>query len=103
MDVMEKNGRVIGYAVWELDSSKSRGHILNLAIQQDERRRGNGRILLTHVINHLRSNGIRLCRLEVRESNIPARALYEGYGFIVSSKISEYYFDEDAIVYTLYL
>jgi ribosomal protein S18 acetylase RimI-like enzyme len=41
--------------------------------------------------------------LEVRESNIPARALYEASGFKPSGKIAGYYFDEDAIVYTKHL
>lgn len=103
MDVMEQRGRIIGYAVWEEDLNKTKGHILNLAIRQEERRQGNGRYLLLHVINHLRLSGIRVCNLEVRESNLPARTLYERSGFIASSKISDYYFDEDAIVYSLNL
>ena len=101
MDVIEENDKIVGYAVWETDSRIAEGHILNLAIQVDERRRGKGKMLLSHMINHLRTNSIRTCRLEVRENNAPAKALYESNGFVASAKILGYYFDEDAIVYTM--
>jgi ribosomal-protein-alanine N-acetyltransferase len=103
MDVIEKNKVVIGYAVWETNPKKSRGHILNLAIHTDERRRGYGKMLLAHILDHLKAIGITSCILEVRVSNAPARALYESNGFVVSSRIPGYYFDEDALVYSLQL
>lgn len=101
MDVFENSGRVAGYIVWETDIVRKEGHILNLAIRQDERRMGNGRRLLSHVLDHLRNIQINTCFLEVRESNFPARNLYESYGFIESDKIPSYYFDEDAIIYSI--
>jgi ribosomal-protein-alanine N-acetyltransferase len=101
MDVVEENDKVIGYAVWNIDTRRAEGHILNLAIQVDERRNGKGKMLLFHMLNHLKTNKIRSCRLEVRESNIAARALYESIGLVTSKTIPEYYFDEDAIVYTM--
>jgi ribosomal-protein-alanine N-acetyltransferase len=103
MDVIEKNAKVIGYAVWETDTRLSQGHILNLAIQEDERRKGKGSMLLSSILGHLRASNIRTCHLEVRESNVAARVLYELNGFVASTKISGYYFDEDAIVYSLSL
>ena len=103
MDIIEENQRVVGYAVWEIDSNKSKGHLLNLAVHMDERLKGLGTRLLRHVLDNLRSNGIKTCHLEVRASNVPARALYEANGFFITSKIPEYYFDEDAIVYSAYL
>lgn len=101
MDVIENSGRVAGYIVWETDSVRKEGHILNLAIRQDERRMGKGRKLLSHVLDHLRNTQIDTCSLEVRESNFPARNLYESYGFIESDRIPGYYFDEDAIIYSI--
>ncbi|MFW9805254.1 MAG: GNAT family N-acetyltransferase [Candidatus Thorarchaeota archaeon] len=101
MDVLEQGGRIVGYVVWEIDTKKDMGHILNIAVQQNERRKGNGKMLLLHVVQHLKSHNVSSCRLEVRESNLPARTLYEANGFIATSKIYGYYFDEDAIVYTL--
>jgi ribosomal-protein-alanine N-acetyltransferase len=101
MDVIEESGSIVGYAVWEIDNRKARGHILNLAVRADRRRRGRGRMLLSHVINHLMVQGATACSLEVRENNFPARALYESKGFAATSRIMGYYWDEDAIVYTL--
>lgn len=101
MDVIEENDKLIGYAVWEIDTRIAEGHILNLAIQVDERRKGKGKMLLFHVLNNLKTNSIHTCRLEVRENNNAAKALYESVGFITSGTIYRYYFDEDAIVYTM--
>ena len=103
MDVVEENDKLIGYAVWEIDTRAAEGHILNLAIQVDERRKGKGKMLLAHMVDHLKTNNIRTCHLEVRERNTAGRALYESIGFITSGTLSGYYFDEDAIVYTMRL
>jgi ribosomal-protein-alanine N-acetyltransferase len=101
MDVIEENEEITGYAVWEIDTRNAEGHILNLAIQLEERRKGKGKMLLVHMVEHLKTSNIQTCRLEVRESNYPARKLYESNGFLATGKLSEYYFDEDAIVYTM--
>ena len=99
MDVIEEEDRLIGYVVWEYDIQTLRGHILNLAIAKDDRRKGKGTMLLNHVLEGFRTGSIRSCYLEVRESNTPARRLYESNGFSISDRIPGYYFDEDAIVY----
>ena len=101
MDVIEESGKLIGYAVWEIDTRTAEGHILNLAIQVDERRKGKGKMLLLHMLEHLKTNCIHTCRLEMRENNSAAKALYESIGFVASGTIHGYYFDEDAIVYTM--
>ncbi|MFW9975751.1 MAG: ribosomal protein S18-alanine N-acetyltransferase [Candidatus Thorarchaeota archaeon] len=101
MDVLEKKSSIIGYAVWEIHNRRKEGHILNLAIKSHERKKGLGGLLLKHILGHLKTNGVQVCRLEVRESNLPARQLYESNGFKESSRIRDYYFDEDAVVYTL--
>jgi ribosomal-protein-alanine N-acetyltransferase len=103
MDVIEERGKIVGYGVWEIDIRKLKSHILNLAIRPDERRKGKGKMLLNHIITHLKTNKIHYCQLEVRDSNRQARALYESYGFVASDRIPGYYFDEDAIVYTIEL
>lgn len=101
MDVIEETNKIVGYAVWETNTRIEEGHILNLAIQADDRRKGKGKMLLSHIVAHLKANSIRVCHLEVRASNMPARRLYESNGFVVSGEIPGYYFDEDAIVYTM--
>jgi ribosomal-protein-alanine N-acetyltransferase len=100
MDVLESSSILTGYAVWETDPVSTRGHILNLAIIEEERRKGYGKLLLNHVHDSLRETGMTSCFLEVRESNTPARALYETSGYTATGKLDGYYFDEDAIEYS---
>ncbi len=100
MDVLVKEKKVTGYAVWETDTLSRKGHILNLAIIEEERREGLGRLLIRHVQESLRKAGMTSCYLEVRESNSSAQSLYETCGYLISDRLVEYYFDEDAIVYS---
>ena len=100
MDVFEIEGRIIGYAVWETDTLSKKGHILNLAIIEEERRKGYGRMFIHHVHENLKTAGMTSCYLEVRESNVPARSLYETSGYVISDTAAGYYFDEDAIEYS---
>ncbi|MFW9812013.1 MAG: GNAT family N-acetyltransferase [Candidatus Thorarchaeota archaeon] len=99
MDILEIDGKLSGYAVWETDTVSTRGHILNLAIIEDERRKGYGRLLMKHVQDKLIESGMSSCFLEVRESNTGARRLYESLGYVESGRLDGYYFDEDAIEY----
>ena len=100
MDVLAKEKKITGYAVWETDTHLRKGHILNLAIIEEERREGYGRLLIRHVQESLRKVGMTSCYLEVRESNSSARSLYETCGYLISDRLTEYYSDEDAIVYS---
>ena len=100
MDVLEIDSNLTGYAVWETDPVSTRGHILNLVIIENERKKGYGKLLIDHVQNSLRETGMTSCFLEVRESNTPARSLYMSSGFTVSNRLDGYYFDEDAIEYS---
>ncbi len=100
MDVLEIDGRIVGYAVWEIDYLSRRGHVLNLAIIGEERRKGYGRMLVHHVHKNFKDAGMTNSYLEVRESNLPARALYENSGYTISDRIVGYYFDEDAVEYS---
>jgi ribosomal-protein-alanine acetyltransferase len=79
--------------------------ILNLAVRRDRRRRGVARALLAFVIAELRSMQAESVYLEVRESNAPARALYEAEGFANTGRRRSYYENpkEDALVLSLRL
>jgi ribosomal-protein-alanine N-acetyltransferase len=74
-------------------------HLLDLAVAPEERRRGTGRLLLDTVIGAARGENARLILLEVRASNLPARALYRSAGFLEHGVRRAYYSDngEDAI------
>ena len=75
-------------------------HINNLAVLPNRRRQGIGSALLVHVLREGAKSGARRATLEVRRSNEPARALYEGFGFQVAGVRKSYYADpvEDAFV-----
>lgn len=63
------------------------------------RRRGISRQLFAELSLELRQLGVDEILLEVRESNWPARALYESLGFIETGKRCAYYAEpvEDAV------
>jgi len=81
---------------WELE---------NVVVAPDSQRRGIGSRLLDEFLNIARSRSAKAVFLEVRESNHPARKLYEEAGFLESGRRRNYYRDpaEDALTYSLEL
>jgi ribosomal-protein-alanine N-acetyltransferase len=75
-------------------------HINNLAVVPEVRRLGVATALLRRVMDEAARFGIRRTMLEVRQSNAPARRLYEKFGFVVAGSRSKYYTNptEDALV-----
>jgi ribosomal-protein-alanine N-acetyltransferase len=73
--------------------------ILNLAMHPNSRRKGAASALLASTLERLREANAASVFLEVRESNLPAIALYQKHGFSVSSRRKAYYRDpvEDAL------
>jgi ribosomal-protein-alanine N-acetyltransferase len=89
---------VVGYcAVWHIFDEL---HVNNLAVLPAWRRRGIAGELLRHALGTAVAAGARRATLEVRESNRPARALYEHYGFRPTGRRPGYYTKptEDAII-----
>jgi ribosomal-protein-alanine N-acetyltransferase len=78
-------------------------HILNLAVHPEYRRRGVARRLLAKGLAQARTLGAELAWLEVRPSNLAARALYKSFGFKEVGRRPHYYDDtkEDALLLTL--
>jgi len=78
-------------------------HILNLAVHPEYRRRGIARRLLAEGLAQARTLGAELAWLEVRPSNLAARALYKSFGFKEVGRRLHYYDDtkEDALLLTL--
>ncbi|MEK7742722.1 MAG: ribosomal protein S18-alanine N-acetyltransferase [Nitrospirota bacterium] len=81
------------------------GHILNLAVHPDFRRRGIANTLVENILKELKENACRFLYLEVRASNNAARKLYEGFGFSVVGTRKGYYTEpkEDAVIMMLRL
>lgn len=84
-------GRGLGEE-WEIE---------NIAIAGPARRRGLGTRLLVEFLDLVRSESARAVFLEVRESNLAARRLYEKGAFVESGRRKRYYREpeEDAIVF----
>ena len=69
--------------------------VMNLAVDPAYRRRGIGERLLRHLSQTLAGTGAAYLLLEVRESNAPARTLYEKVGFLPIGKRPHYYSHPD--------
>ena len=81
------------------------GEVLNLAVDPAFRRRGIGGALIEAGLAALRQRRVDEVFLEVRESNVPAQALYLGHGFRPVGQRAAYYRNprEDALVLRLEL
>jgi ribosomal-protein-alanine N-acetyltransferase len=79
--------------------------IENVAVVTLARRRGIGTALLRELLRQARRAGASNVTLEVRESNQPARSLYESCGFSAVARRPGYYHDppEDALIYRIVL
>jgi ribosomal-protein-alanine N-acetyltransferase len=94
----DADGRSIGFcSFWRVLDEL---HINNLAVIPDRRRAGVASALLTFVLTEGARLGARRATLEVRQSNDPARYLYERFGFTVAGIRRGYYTRpvEDALV-----
>ena len=91
---------VVGYAgLWLMVDE---GHITTFAIHPAWRRQRIGERLLLSVLDLATDRHAREATLEVRLSNLPARRLYEKYGFRPVGLRPRYYSDnnEDALIMT---
>ena len=96
--VAEIEGEIVGYAGlwWIVDE----GHITNVAVKPGFRNRRIGSQIIEVLLDHTGNEGIQHYTLEVRASNIAARALYEKFGFEVEGIRRGYYRvgHEDALI-----
>ncbi len=95
---LKKGGRgVAGYVVfWHVADEM---HLLQLAVHEDYRRRGLGRLLLAEAIRLAGEKGCLHAFLEVRQVNEAGKALYLNFGFKEIGLRKKYYSDgEDACV-----
>jgi [ribosomal protein S18]-alanine N-acetyltransferase len=89
---------VVGYVVIWLVADEA--ELANLAVAPDRRRRGIGQYLLDAAMAEAVAGGATSLYLEVRESNVAARALYGGRGFVAVGRRQSYYRNpaEDALL-----
>ena len=74
--------------------------MMNVAVAPDYRRQGVGEKLILTLVDILKAQGSHWLMLEVRQSNAPARALYEKLGFAEVGRRKNYYRNpkEDALI-----
>ncbi|MEJ5292042.1 MAG: ribosomal protein S18-alanine N-acetyltransferase [Candidatus Methanosuratincola sp.] len=90
--VAVSRGEVVGYAIGIIREDDL-GHIVSIAVAENIRRRGVGKLLLMELIARLSRSGVKRIVLEVRKSNIEAKRLYHKFGFKKKKEITGYYKD----------
>ncbi len=80
-------------------------YITNIAVFPEYRKCGIGRMLLNSATEGAKSRNCEFITLEVRESNIPAIALYESEGFERAGVRKNFYSSpvENGVIYTKFL
>jgi [ribosomal protein S18]-alanine N-acetyltransferase len=97
--VLEEGDTLSGHIGLKLISEEA--HVVTLAVRPERRRRGFARALIEATLGDLVSGEARYVHLEVRPSNVAARALYGSLGFDETGVRPRYYGDEDALLMTL--
>jgi ribosomal-protein-alanine N-acetyltransferase len=87
--IMREAGAMVGYGVVMMAVDEA--HLLNISIMPELQRRGLGRRLLDYFCTSARQLGARRMLLEVRLSNVTARAFYDRLGFIPIGERRGYY------------
>jgi ribosomal-protein-alanine N-acetyltransferase len=96
--VAKCNGKIIGYGgMWIIIDE---AHITNIAVHPEFRRTGAASLILENMVKICKLESVISMTLEVRDSNIAARNLYEKFDFAQEGLRKNYYSDtkEDAII-----
>ena len=101
--VAEQANEVCGFVCTRVVAEQ--WEIENIVVSESKRRRGIADELLQTVLSGARDHAATSVWLEVRESNDPARRLYEKHSFRESGRRRGYYQNplEDAVLYELQL
>lgn len=101
--VSDSAGRVSGFVIGRQIGDEA--EILNLAVRQAERKKGQATELLQAILRAFRQGGVTRAFLEVRASNAPAIAFYQKHQFRQIGRRRRYYRnpDEDALLFELKL
>ena len=94
------NGKLlpIGFITYSVNIDTA--DIADLFVAEKFRKKGVGNALISAIIRDAETRGVKKLFLEVRESNLPAKKLYEKAGFTFLSVRKKYYADgENALNY----
>ena len=94
--VIEQAGEIVAFAGAHIILDQA--HVTNIAVRQDCRGRGLGRMITRALMQYASNLGAEYLTLEVRQSNAAAQNLYKSLGFVKVSVRKRYYEDtgEDA-------
>jgi putative acetyltransferase len=87
------------------EMSAAEGEIKAMRTPWSLRRRGAGRAVLSHIVDEARRRGYRRLNLETgsHEGFVPARRLYESFGFTECGPFGDYVPDPNSVFMTLEL
>ena len=94
--VIEEAGEIKAFAGAHIILDQA--HVTNIAVRQDCRGRGLGRMITYALMQYASNLGAEYLTLEVRQSNVKAQNLYNSLGFVKVNVRKRYYEDtgEDA-------
>ena len=111
--VAEIGGKHVGYIMCKTEYGFSnfkklgfvkKGHVVSIAVLDDYRKKGIGRILVEESVKGVKSKKCAEFQLEVRCRNNDAVRLYEKLGFVIRQQLNAYYRDgEDAFLMAIEL
>jgi ribosomal-protein-alanine N-acetyltransferase len=86
-------GELAGFIVARIDLVRNHpfGHIMTIDVSPSYRRKGVGQRLMVETEAIFKHKGVKEVRLEVREGNVAAIALYEKLGYKRISRLANYY------------
>jgi ribosomal-protein-alanine N-acetyltransferase len=87
--VCGRSGMIEAYGI--LSAAAGEAHLLNICVRKESRQQGLGRKMLRHLVAIARRHDTEMIFLEVRPSNVAARALYEDEGFNELGNRRDYY------------
>lgn len=87
--LMREDEHMLGYAVMMLVLDEA--HLLNISILPERQRTGLGSMLLQHLFEEARGQGVARIYLEVRQSNHSGCGFYLHHGFAQIGERADYY------------
>ncbi|RKX29206.1 MAG: ribosomal-protein-alanine N-acetyltransferase [Candidatus Zixiibacteriota bacterium] len=94
---------IIGYSCFIIDDFRM--HLANIAVVREHRRKSVAQRLLESILQRAKEDNCEFVSLEVRPSNMEARAFYDKHGFSLMRRQQNYYQSpvEDALVLVRFL
>lgn len=88
--------RLAGFAIMAFGDENA--HLVLLAVQPTDQRRGIGRRMIEWLIESAATAGIAAVRLELRAGNAAARSFYRALGFSETARVANYYGRDEAAI-----